>query len=142
MRLSFSMRTPRYAEVLPNGLRFFPLGAGRAFTQVLAPLAERKTDAVFPGPWVNRFTLKYEPPPGQVAQSVPEDFDESTDFGRARLSVRVENGRPTVTAEIVMSKARIPAAEYPKFRAWLLRVDQAFSRKLTVLGMAGQSASR
>src|SRR5439155_26450984 len=47
MKLTFSMRTPRYAEVLPVGLRFFPLGAGRAFTQVPAPLAARKSDAVF-----------------------------------------------------------------------------------------------
>ncbi len=142
MKLSFQMRAPRYAEVLPLGLRFFPLGAGRAFTQVLAPLSERKTDAVFPGVWVNKFTVRYEPPPGLVSQSVPEDFDESTEFGRATLKVRVEAGKPIVTGEIVMAKARIPAAQYPKFRAWLLRVDQAFSRKLTVLTTGNQSASR
>jgi len=142
MKLQFQMQTPRYAEVLPAGLRFFPLGAGRAFTQVLAPLTERKSDAVFPGVWVNRFTVRYEPPPGYVLQTIPEDFDESTEFGRAKLQVRVETGKPIVTAELTMAKARIPAAQYPKFRAWLLRVDQAFSRKLTVMTTGTQSAQR
>lgn len=142
MKLQFSMHAPRYAEVLLNGLRFFPLGAGRAFTQVLAPLGERKTDVVFPGVWVNRFSVRYEPPAGYVAQTVPEDFEEVTPFGRASLEVRVEGGRPLVTGEMVMAKARISADEYPKFRAWLLRVDQAFSRKLTVVTAGKQSAAR
>jgi tetratricopeptide (TPR) repeat protein/transglutaminase-like putative cysteine protease len=142
MKLQFQLRAPRYAEVLPLGLRFFPLGAGRAFTQVLAPLGERKTDVEFPGVWVNRFTVRYQPPPGYTAQSLPEDFSETTDFGRASLKVRMENGKPLVTAEVVMTKARITAAEYPKFRAWLLRVDQAFSRKLTVVTTGNQSAAR
>jgi hypothetical protein len=142
MKLQFQMHAPRYAEVLPMGLRFFPLGAGRAFTQVLAPLTERKSDAVFPGVWANRFTVRYEPPPGYVAQGLPEDFDETTEFGHAQLQVRVENGKPIVTGEMVMAKARIKAAEYPRFRAWLLRVDQAFSRKLTVTTTGSQSARR
>ncbi|MBL8950679.1 MAG: DUF3857 domain-containing protein [Myxococcaceae bacterium] len=142
MKLQFVMQAPRYAEVLPAGLRFFPLGAGRAFTQVLAPLTERKSDSVFPGVWVNRFTVRYEAPPGYVLQTLPEDFDETTDFGRAKLQVRVEGGKPVVTVELVMSKARITAAQYPKFRAWLLRIDQAFSRKLTVVLTGNQSAMR
>jgi tetratricopeptide (TPR) repeat protein len=142
MKLGFSMRAPRYAEVLPLGLRFFPLGAGRAFTQALAPLAERKSDVELPGVWSNRFKVSYEPPAGYTVQGVPEPFDETNDFGRATLSVKVENGRPVVTAEITMSKARITPSEYPKFRAWLLRVDQAFSRKLTVQQPGGQSAQR
>jgi tetratricopeptide (TPR) repeat protein len=142
MRLSFSMRAPRYAEVLPMGLRFFPLGAGRAFTQALAALAERKSDLELTGVWANRFTVRYEPPPGYAVQAVPDAFDETNDFGHAQLTVKVENGKPVVTAEITMAKARISAAEYPKFRAWLLRVDQAFSRKLTVVSTGSQSATR
>src|SRR6185295_10906414 len=141
-KLQFAMKAPRFAEVLPLGLRFFPLGAGRAFTQVLAPLGERKSDVELPGVWTNRFKITYEPPPGFTVQGVPEPFDETNDCGRAMLTVKVENGRPVVTAEVTMSKARITPSEYPKFRAWLLRVDQAFSRKLTVQGPGGQSAQR
>ncbi len=142
MKLQFQMQAPRFAEVLPGGLRFPPLGAGRAFTQVLAPLTERKSDSVFPGVWVNRFTVRYEPPPGYALQTIPEDFDESNEFGRAKLQVRVEAGKPLITAELTMAKARIPAAQYAKFRAWLLGVDQAFSRKLTLMTTGTQSAQR
>ncbi len=142
MKLSFSMHAPRYAEVLPLGLRFFPLGAGRAFTQALAPLAERKSDTEFPGVWSNKFSVKYEPPAGYVVQGLPSEFDETNAFGHAVLKVKDEGGKPVITAEVTMSKARIAAAEYPAYRSWLLRVDQAFSRKVTVAKPSPESALR
>jgi len=40
-----------------------------------------------------------------------------------------------------MSSARISAKEYPAFRAWLMRVDQAFSRKLVVERPANKQGS-
>ena len=142
MILTFDLLAPRFAEVLPGGLRFFPLGAGRAFTQVLAPLGERKQDTQFPGVWSNKFTVKYQLPPGFAARELMEDFDESSPFGRAKLSAKSVEGRLEVSAEVTLTVARIKAAEYPKFREWLLKVDQAFSRRVTVLSSGPQTASR
>jgi tetratricopeptide (TPR) repeat protein len=142
LTLDFQLLAPRFSEVLPGGLRFFPLGAGRAFTQVLAPLSERKTDAMFHGVWVNRFSVTFEPPANYALQTIPEEFDDASDFGRVQLKVSVVNGKPTVAAEVSLAKARITAAEYPKFRAWLLRLDQALNRKLTLVSTSGQSARK
>jgi hypothetical protein len=123
-------------------LRFFPLGAGRAFTQVLAPLAQRKSEAVFPGVWVNTFTFSYTLPGGYVAEALPEDVEDRSRFGRMKLSVRVEAGMVVVRGEIALEAARIAPGDYPAFRAWLGKVDQTFSRKLTARQQGGQSASR
>lgn len=142
MSVSFSMSAPRYAEVLPGGLRFYPLGAGRAYTQVLAPLAERKHDAAFSGVWQNRFSVKYQLPPGFVARDLPPAFDSSSPFGRAKLSAEVVDGVLQVKGEVELSQARVKASDYAAFRQWLLEVDQAFSRRVTVLAVGGQTAMR
>ena len=34
------------------------------------------------------------------------------------------------------------AAEYPKFREWLLRVDQAYGRRISVFASGSQTAAR
>ena len=75
-----------------------------------------------------------------VAELPPEVFEESP-FGSLRIVVSKNNGKLKVTGKLVMSRARITAKEYPDFRSWLLKVDQAFSRKI-VAQQGGQTASR
>ena len=43
-----------------------------------------------------------------------------------------------------LSASRVTAKDYPAFREWLSKVDQAFSRKITArrAGAGGQSARR
>lgn len=142
LKVGFKLSTPRYAEAGQGSLRFFPFAAGRAFTQVLAPLAERKSDTVFPSVWVNTFTFRYALPGGYAAEALPEDVEEKSPFGRLKLSARNEGGKLVVRGEIALETARITPSEYPAFRAWLGKVDQTFSRKLTARQVGGQSASR
>ena len=140
--LSFAMTMPRFAEAGPTALRFYPFGASRAFTQVLAPLTDRTWDAVFPGVWVDRQTWTYALPPGWSMAEAPADSVETSPFGSLRIHVKkLENNKVLVEGEMTMSKARIRAAEYPAFRAWLMRLDQAYSKKL-VVQKNGQTASR
>ena len=69
---------------LPAALRFFPFGAGRAYTQVLAPLAERKWDVVFNGPWLNTFHFTW-----YGAGTLHSVMVKSRSlFGRSKLPVR------------------------------------------------------
>jgi cellulose synthase operon protein C len=142
LSVTFRLSTPRYAEAGPGLLRFFPLGAGRAFTQVLAPLAERKSEAVYPGVWANTFTFRYALPGGYAIEAMPEDVEERSPFGRVKLSARMESGKLVVRGEIALEVARVSPTDYPAFRAWLGKVDQTFSRKLTARQQGGQSASR
>jgi transglutaminase-like putative cysteine protease len=140
--LGFAMAMPRFAEASSNTLKFYPFGGSRAFTQVLAPLTERTWDAVFPGVWVDRQTWTYTVPAGWAMAEAPPEAVETSAFGSLRIRVKkLDGGKVLVEGEMVMAKARISAAEYPAFRGWLLRVDQAYSKKL-VVQRAGERASR
>lgn len=140
LEVGFRLSTPRYSEAAPGLLRFFPVAAGRAFTQVLAPLAERRSEAVFPGVWVNSFTVRYTLPGGYAPEALPDDVEERSHFGRLKLSARMEEGKLVVRAEVALEAARISPEDYPNFRQWLGKVDQTFSRKLSVRARGGQSA--
>ena len=139
--LKFGIDMPRYAESGPGLLRFFPFGAGRAFTQALAPLSERTEDLVLPGVWVNELETTYTLPPSWVVNELPPEQLEESPFGSLRINAVRDGAKLKVTGRLVLSRARIGKAEYPAFRAWLLKVDQAFSRKLVVQA-GGQTASR
>lgn len=140
--MTFAMALPRYAEAGTGSLRFFPFGAGRSFTQVFAPLSERRFDAVFPGVWTNRFDFSYVLPPTWVAAELPPKQVEASDFGTLTIEATMKDGRLRVTGEMTLSSARITAKDYPKFREWLLKVDQAFSRKLVVQSAGPRTATR
>jgi hypothetical protein len=73
---------------------------------------------------------------------VPSDVLEESPFGTLKISAsRLDGNKLRVTGRLVMAKARITAKEYGAYRAWLMRVDQAFSRKLAAQ-QGGQTASR
>ena len=139
--VKFAIAMPRYAEAGAGLLRFFPFGASRAFTQALAPLSERNMDLVFPGPWVNELEMTYSLPANWGAAELPPEQLEESPFGSLRITVAKKDGKLKVFGRLVMSRARISAKEYPDFRSWLLKVDQAFSRKL-VVQQGGQTAAR
>jgi hypothetical protein len=130
--LSFAMKLPRFAEAAPTALRFFPFGASRAFTQALAPLSERAHDVVLPGVWTNRLKFTYTLPVGWAVAQVPAETVLESPFGRLSITVRTEGAKLVVEGAMVVARARVTAQDYAAFRAWLLQVDQAFSRKLVV----------
>ena len=139
--LKFAIAMPRYAEAGAGILRFFPFGASRAFTQALAPLSERNADLIFPGVWVNELEMSYALPANWTLPELPPEVFEESPFGSLRIVVVKKDGKLKVSGKLVMSRARISAKEYPEFRSWLLKVDQAFSRKL-VAQQGGQTAKR
>lgn len=141
LSVKFAIAMPRYAEAGSGLLRFFPFGASRAFTQAMAPLSERKMDLVFPGVWVNELEMTYSLPASWGVPEVPPEVFEESPFGSLRITVEKKDGKLKVSGRLVMSRARISAAEYPEFRSWLLKIDQAFSRKL-VAQQGGQTAQR
>jgi hypothetical protein len=132
VKLDYAMSVPRYAEVLPKGLRFFVYGSGRSYTQAMAPLATRHYDVVLTNPWSSKQTVRYVLPQGYATSGLPPDVDDDTPFGRLHMSCRSETGAVTCQSEMSLKVARVKAEDYPAFRAFLGRVDQAFARKLMV----------
>ena len=130
--LGFAMTVPRYAEAQPGTLRFYPFGASRTFTQAMAPLAERHFDAVFSEVFENRLTHTYALPPGFGIAELPPEVVESSPFGTLRITTRRLGEKLVVEGLMTLAVARISAKDYPAFRAWLMRVDQAYARKLVV----------
>ncbi len=142
VQVDFRMSIPRYAEAAPGQLRFLPFGTGRSYTQSYASLAERRFDLVMNGPWVNQFTYRYTLPRGYSVAELPPNKEESTPFGRVRLAYRQEGNQLICEGEVALTAARVKADDYAAFRAFLGRVDQGFSRKVTLRGPASPTAGR
>ncbi|MGQ0507692.1 MAG: DUF3857 domain-containing protein, partial [Myxococcaceae bacterium] len=142
VKLTYQLEIPRYAEVLPGGLRFYPFGSPRVYAQTFAPLTERHFDLVMSSPWVNTFSFKYPLPPGYKVQDMPADVKEESQFGTLRLTHKVENNQLISEGRLTLSVARVRASDYPKFRDFLSRVDQAFGRKVLISAAGGPTATR
>ena len=134
MALDYELSIPRYAEVGGDTLRFLPFGSRRGYVETYAGLAERRGDLVLDGPSVTRFTFRYRLPPGWSVDALPPDVGTTNGFGRLQLAYTVEQGVLVCRGELVFSRDRISASEYPAFRAFVAQVDQAFSRKVLVRG--------
>jgi hypothetical protein len=143
VRAEFALTVPRYAEVLEGGLRFHPLGTGRAWAQALAPLAERKQDVAFTDPFTHVLDFSLRLPAGYRVEDLPPAYRDEGPFGRAVLEVKpTGEGGLAVHAEFTLATARVRAADYAAFRAWLVRVDQAFNRRLVARRPATTQAAR
>jgi cellulose synthase operon protein C len=144
VEVDFRMSIPRYSEVLAGGaLRFLPFGTGRTYQQAYATLVERRFDLVMQAPWMNQFTLRYTLPPGYTVAELPPTLEEKKDWGRVRLSYRMEGDKLVAEGEVAMTSARVKVDDYTAFRDFLGRVDQAFARKVVLKGPAkGKTAVR
>jgi hypothetical protein len=73
---------------------------------------------------------------------MPSDIALPSPFGALKIHCATPGGVLTCDGEMKLSASRVSAKDYPAFREWLGKVDQAFSRKVTVRRAGGQSASR
>jgi len=140
--MKYRMQVPRYAEVLPQGLRFHPFGGGRAYTESFASLTERRFDLVMQSPWTSRFVFRYALPQGYSAKSLPSDVKDETPFGRLKMTFSREGDTVRCEGELAFTVARVKANDYPAFRAFLGRVDQAFARRVEVSRASGQPSGQ
>ena len=74
---------------------------------------------------------------------LPPTLEEKKDWGRVRLSYRMEGGKLVAEGEVAMTSARVKVDDYTAFRDFLGRVDQSFARKVVLKGPAtGKTAER
>ncbi|MGZ6036446.1 MAG: hypothetical protein ACXWLG_13440, partial [Myxococcaceae bacterium] len=86
------------------------------------------------GPSVSRFTFRYRLPPGWSVDALPPDVTTENGFGRLHVAYAVEQGVLVCRGELIFTRDRISAGEYPAFRAFVAQVDQTFARKVLVRG--------
>lgn len=138
--LDFRMRAPRFASVVDGGgLRFFPFGAGRNYTQSLAPLASRNHDLVLTMPWIDRATWRFALPAGLTAV-LPAPVSVTSKFGHLKLAYRMDGDTLVAESEIAITVPRVATADYAAFRAFLSQVDQAYSARLSLSPKPGKTA--
>jgi tetratricopeptide (TPR) repeat protein/transglutaminase-like putative cysteine protease len=135
--MRFSLSVGRYAQAEGPALRFTPFGQGTGYLEAYAPLSVRRFDLIIGDPWSNRFSYRYTLPPGWKVEEVPAPVTIDSPFGRFTVRYQTAGGL-TAEGEIAFKAARVKAADYPAFRAFVAEVDRAMSRQVKVAGPAGR----
>jgi len=131
-RLQFSARIPRYAEVTPEGLRFYALGFKQNRSAGLGQLATRRWPLDVPEPFVDSHEIVHELLPGWRLAEPGWKVEEHSPFGEFSMSVESEEGKVTLRCTWKLTAKRVEPKDYPAFRAWLLKVEQIQNRRLSL----------
>src|SRR5262249_24376555 len=90
VKMSYRMRVPRSAAVLPSSCLFYPFASSHSFTETYAALSDRHYDLALASPWVNRYEVEYSLPDSFGPPELPPDLTQETPFGRVRIWHRIE----------------------------------------------------
>jgi tetratricopeptide (TPR) repeat protein len=124
-------KVPQFARAEGDTLSI-PLGRKEHMVRDYAPVVERRLDVRFYAKWTEEDDWTVRLPPGAKLQRSPTASKAESVFGSYALEVEGSGGQLHVKTSITMSKTRIPATEYPAFRAWCEQVDQALGQRATV----------
>ncbi len=121
-----------------------PLSPSQTLASQLAPLLERTLPVRLPphlAPRKESHTLRFVAPQGWSFEPLPAGGDEDGgSFGRAHLDVSHDARDPRVVVvhrEWEFNESQIGVAQYPKWRAWIQRVDALMHESLRLQPAAG-----
>lgn len=129
-RLKFSATLPRYAEVTPEGLRFYALGFKQNRSSGLGQLSIRRWPLELPEAFVGNYEIVHKLLPGWRLAEAGWRVEENSPFGEFSMSVESLEGKVQVRCKWKLEASRVEPKDYPAFRAWLLKVEQIQNRKL------------
>lgn len=128
----YSAELPSYAAVdegrLVVPLTLFP----HQVTDVYGTLGTRRTDLVTQYPWATQNVVRYRIPDGATIVSLPEGVTVDTPYLSLVQRIRAIPGGFETDDTVTLKARRVPARDYPAFRAALLAVDRALERKVVV----------
>lgn len=128
----YSAELPSYAAVddgrLVVPLTLFP----HQVTDVYGALGTRRTDLITQYPWATQNVVRYRLPEGATIVSLPEGTTVDTPYLSLVQRIRAIPGGFETDDTVTLKSRRVPAREYPAFRAALLAVDRALERKVVV----------
>jgi hypothetical protein len=121
-----------------------PLSPSQTNASQLAPLVRRTLPVWLPphiAPRKESRTLRVVAPAGWTFEALPSGGDENAGpFGRAHLDVAPDPRDPRavlVKRTVVFDQSTISVEEYPKWRAWVQRVDALMHRSLRLVAAPG-----
>jgi hypothetical protein len=127
-----------------EGALLVPLAPAQTVASQLAPLVTRTLPVVLPAylaPRRETRTLRVTAPKGWTFDALPQGGEEPGGaFGRARLDVSRDPRDPrTVVARrtVVLDESTIPVADYPRWRAWMQRIDALMHKNLRLVPAGG-----
>jgi hypothetical protein len=126
---------PRLARATGNGALDLPVtGRDADFVRTYARLSARRQELVLGYPWEHDEELIYRLPPGWVLATgaAPARRLIEGPFGRFSLEVEIDGAVLRVRSSLNVTRARISADEYGRFRAFLLEVDAALGSPIGV----------
>ncbi len=123
-----------------------PLSPAQPLASQMAPLVERTLPVWLPpyvAPRRESRTLRVIAPKGWAFEALPAGGDENGGaFGRAHLEVTRDPHDPraiNVQRTVIFDRSAIAVSEYPKWRAWVQRVDALMHRSVRLAPSPGGS---
>lgn len=118
-----------------------PLSPSQTTASQLAPLVRRTLPVWLPphiAPRREARTIRVVAPPNWAFDGIPPGGDENgAPFGRAHLDVVREGNAIVVHRTVVFDQSTISVDEYPRWRAWVQRVDSLMHRTVRLIRTAG-----
>ncbi|MBI5517571.1 MAG: DUF3857 domain-containing protein [Deltaproteobacteria bacterium] len=130
-RYSFDATVPRFGT-REGRTWLFPPTAPLDLTRRFATRSARTHDLVPGIPSRSEQTRTIQLPAGAQATDLPPATHLESPFGRLDFTVEAQGQTLTVRRVFVRTRDRIPAQEYPAFRAFCQAVDEALQRRVTV----------
>jgi transglutaminase-like putative cysteine protease len=126
-----------------------PLSASQTLASQLAPLVKRLLPVWLPtyvAPRKESRTIRVVAPKGWSFEALPQGGDENGGpFGRAHLEVSADpkdKRAVIVKRSVVFDQGTISVDEYPRWRAWVQRVDALMHKALRLEASSKGAASR
>jgi hypothetical protein len=126
---------PRLARASAAGALELPVtGRDADFVRTYARLSARRQELVLGYPWQHDEELSYRLPPGWhlTAGSPPARRNIEGPFGKFSLDVEIDGSVLRIRSSLNVDRARIPADDYARFRAFLMEVDAALGSPIGV----------
>jgi hypothetical protein len=121
-----------------------PLSPSQTLASQLAPLVKRTLPVWLPphiAPRKESRTIRVVAPKGWTFDAPPRGGDEDGGtFGRAHLEIgRDPRDKQTIVVQrtVVFDQSTIPADDYPRWRAWVQRVDALMHKTLRLMPAGG-----
>jgi cellulose synthase operon protein C len=127
---TFAAEVPAFAAALAGSLRFSPFGQRQSFVEAWASLSRRSLPQQLPLPQKMQLAARVAVPAG-YAVTLPAGSEEKGPQGA--WSVRYEREGEEVLAHLSLelSGGTLAPGDYPAFRAFLGRLDQALLRRVS-----------
>jgi transglutaminase-like putative cysteine protease len=126
---------PRLARASAGGALELPVtGRDADFVRTYARLSARRQELVLGYPWQHDEELSYRLPTGWrlAASTPPARRVVESPFGRFTIEVEIDGSVVRIRSSLNVTRARIPADEYARFRGFLLEVDAALGNPVAV----------